>query len=270
LNLQDYSDQHQNVKPNASIKERWQKRVVTRGLSGAEGARQYLADYGRGIGAKKVIMLARQAEIQCDIPMSEIFWGKAHELELGEPARGSLKVSWVPIPDITPQQEVSLEGLPDDMQPGEIVTAQPVDARCDREHYINSPYYFGQAKIDGQKALAFVTPSQVVYQSRSMRVRETPSVEMDEALMAAAARSGPFILEGELTYLDFEGGEHRTGAQAATYNIDHDRPTVQPEMKFFIFDCLYYKDDLRRESKQTRLWEAETLCLYIQNAFEAL
>jgi bifunctional non-homologous end joining protein LigD len=269
LNLQEYRDQNQKVKPGADILERWQKRVVARNLTGASGAMQYLADYGKGIGIKKVVMLARQAEIVGDIPMSEMFYAKAHELEFGQPATGSLfsRPTDVIVMTMSPRQEMHLNGIPDEMQPGMIVTAQPEDAVLSREFFVGSPDYYGQPKIDGQKVLAFVTSAQVAYQSRSMKLHPTPSVEMDKALMKTAFNIGPFILEGEVTYLDCDGGEHRTGAQAATYNIECGAGAVPPEMRFYVFDCLYWfqDGDLRGRAKATRTMKAETICIHIQN-----
>src|SRR5262245_6748576 len=70
----------------AEIIERWQNRIVARNLhtQGEAGARQYLADYGRGIGAPKVILLALQAEAQGATEMALAFWKKAYTLETGK------------------------------------------------------------------------------------------------------------------------------------------------------------------------------------------
>lgn len=265
MNLQDYRDQNQNVKPNADIIERWQKRIVAGHLSGMQGGIDYLARYGTNISFKKVKMLARQAENMGDCPMSELFWAKAHEIEFGEPATGafSSRPNDVIVMTIAPEEAVTLDDFPADLQPGTVATAQPVDAAHDRDCYIDNPDYFGQPKIDGQKAVAFVTSTKVIYQSRSTKLRQTPSAEMDEALMKAASRIGSFIVEGEVTYLDCDGGEHRTAAQAATHNINCGAGAIPPEMQFCVFDCLYHGQDLRERGKSARLFVARTLVLHV-------
>jgi bifunctional non-homologous end joining protein LigD len=263
LNIQDYSNQNEKVKPNADIQERWQKRVVARGLNGASGARQYLADYGKGIGLKKVIMLARQAQMSGDIPMSEIFWAKAHELEYGESPTGSLTGSGQPIPVVTAPVESALPGIT--LQPGEIVPSQPIDARHSREYYIENPAFWGMQKHDGQKKLVFASASGCVWQARSTNVQASPSQELNDAMVRVANElGGSFVLEGEFTYLDCEGREHRTAAQAATANAICWKPEEPPIPMYYVFDCLEFMgDDIRNMPKSARLERAFQLVFEI-------
>ncbi|MBI3360146.1 MAG: hypothetical protein HY023_03445 [Chloroflexi bacterium] len=87
--------------------------------------------------------------------------------------------------------------------------------------------------------IALATIERRYYQSRSTNLGDAPSTEMDRALAAAAAKFGTFILDGELYYPDFRGGEHRTGAQAATVNLRYDRGGVQPQARYAIFKALF-------------------------------
>ena len=260
MDLQIYRNQNQKVKPNASILERWEKRIVTRGLHGASGARQYLSDYGKSIGLKKVVMLARQAEMSCDIPMSEIFWAKAHMLEFGEAATGSLTADNVQAPVVQAvREEAALPGIT--LQPGKVVTSQPIDAPDQRSYYIAHSGYWGMQKHDGKKELAFASAFGCAWQARSMKVHPSPDQELSNAMVRVANEiGGSFVLEGEFTYLDCEGGEHRTGAQAATANINLGRPTEQPIPVYYVFDCLeYMNEDIRNYAKSERLYRASLL-----------
>ncbi len=47
-------------------------------------------------------------------------------------------------------------------------------------------------------------------------------------------------MEGELYYLDFDGHEHRTAAQALTANQALGHPEARPQMHYAIFDCLLF------------------------------
>ncbi len=63
-------------KISADIRERWNNRIVQRGLHlmGEAGAVQYLSDYGRGIGTAKVISFALCAESEGYPEMAIGFW----------------------------------------------------------------------------------------------------------------------------------------------------------------------------------------------------
>jgi bifunctional non-homologous end joining protein LigD len=247
--LAEYVEQKRSGKKiPTGIRERWQTRVVPRGLHvmGEAGARQYLADYGRGIAAPKVIDLARQAEAEGYPEMALEFWRRAYELEIGHlpPAEGDvdLAVPSVPAGNVFPTSAggtPQVKDLPSHLQPGCIHTMQPVDAPLDREEYITDPAYWGQPKKDGCRTVVVATPEMVWYQSRSTNLQEVPSLEMDAVLREAAAGFGAFVLDAELYYRDALGGEHRTGAQAATVNVRAGYPGVHPQPRLAIFKALY-------------------------------
>jgi bifunctional non-homologous end joining protein LigD len=147
-----------------------------------------------------------------------------------------------------------VDGLPEHLQPGRIATMQPVDAPRGRGYYIASDLYWGQPKRDGNRLVIVATPDQVFYQGRSTKLREAPNLAMDYALREAARRHGPFVLDGELYYVDYKGGEHRTAAQAATANIEagYGEATVEPT--YAIFRALYVRGhDLTGSHDELRL-----------------
>jgi hypothetical protein len=134
-----------------------------------------------------------------------------------------------------------VDGLPPRLQPGKIVTMQPVDAPAgvSRLTYINSPRWVGMPKRDGERCVGTATPNQVWYQSRSMKFRAAPNEAINTALKEAAFRFGTFVLDGEEVWYDVEGGEHRTGAQAQTANDLLGYPRTAPRPCLCIFKALY-------------------------------
>ena len=87
---------------------------------------------------------------------------------------------------------------------------------------------------------------------------------MDQALAALGRKIGPFVLDGELYYPDYQGSEHRTGAQAATVNIEAgfgDFPTFP---RYAIFKALFYKGlDLCGDSEKERLAAGALIAKYL-------
>ena len=238
-------------KISADIRERWNNRIVTRGLHlmGEAGAVQYLADYGRGIGTAKVIGFALCAESEGYPEMAIGFWKRAFELETGEkPTKNTPNNSTTnPVPAAKSKTAAKIETannptvpeLPAHLQPGRIVTMQPVDAPSERSYYIENPDYWGQPKRDGNRVVVIATPDRVYYQSRSTNLRQPASVAIDRTLIETTAKIGIFVLDGELYYKSYTGSEHRTGAQAATVNIESGFPTTQPTAVYAIFKCLF-------------------------------
>ncbi|MEG4535492.1 ATP-dependent DNA ligase [Microcoleus sp. D2_18a_D3] len=254
-------------KISADIRERWNNRIVTRGLHlmGEAGAVQYLADYGRGIGTAKVIGFALCAESEGYPEMALGFWKRAFELETGEkpialnppnnstadfaPAKSSISA-----PKIETANNPIVAELPPHLQPGRIVTMQPVDAPSERSYYIENPDYWGQPKRDGNRVVVIATPDKVYYQSRSTNLRQQASIEIDRTLIDIATKIGIFILDGELYYKSCTGSEHRTGAQAATVNIESGFPTIQPSAIYAIFKSLFFQgNDLTTVAESERI-----------------
>ena len=242
-------------KISADIRERWNNRIVQRELHlmGEAGALQYLSDYGRGIGTAKVIGFALCAESEGYPEMAMGFWKRAFELETGEkPTKNTPNNSTTnPAPTAKPTTAAKVETvnnpvvaeLPPNLQPGRIVTMQPVDAPSERSYYIENPDYWGQPKRDGNRVVVIATPDRVYYQSRSTNLRRQASVAIEQALIETAAKIGTFVLDGELYYKSHSGSEHRTGAQAATVNIESGFPTIQPSAIYAIFKCLFFKQN---------------------------
>jgi ATP-dependent DNA ligase len=243
-------------KISADIRERWNNRIVQRELHlmGEAGAVQYLSDYGRGIGTAKVIGFALCAESEGYPEMAMGFWKRAFELETGEkpialasPNNPTTSLAIAAKPTAAPKIETVnnplVAELPPNLQPGRIVTMQPVDAPSERAYYIENPEYWGQPKRDGNRVVIIATKDKVYYQSRSTNLRQQPSIAIERALIETAAKIGTFVLDGELYYKSHSGSEHRTGAQAATVNIDSGFPTIQPSAIYAIFKCLFFKDN---------------------------
>jgi bifunctional non-homologous end joining protein LigD len=254
-------------KISADIRERWNNRIVARGLHlmGEAGAVQYLADYGRGIGTAKVIGFALCAESEGYPEMAIGFWKKAFELETGEkpialnaPNKSSTNLAAAAKSTTAAKIETVynpiVPELPAHLQPGRIVTMQPVDAPSERSYYIENPDYWGQPKRDGNRVVVIATPDKVYYQSRSTNLRQQASVEIDRTLIDTAAKIGTFVLDGELYYKSCTGSEHRTGAQAATVNIESGFPTTQPTAVYAIFKCLFsHGKDLTQIAESERI-----------------
>jgi len=238
-------------KISADIRERWNNRIVTRELHlmGEAGAVQYLADYGRGIGTAKVISFALCAESEGFPEIAIGFWKRAFELETGEkPTKNTPNNSTTnPAPaaksktaaKIETANNLTVSELPAHLQPGRVVTMQPVDAPSERSYYIENPDYWGQPKRDGNRVLVIATANKVYYQSRSTNLRQQASIAIDRTLIDTAGKIGIFVLDGELYYKSYTGSEHRTGAQAATVNIESGFPTTQPTAVYAIFKCLF-------------------------------
>lgn len=247
MNIIEYRESKLKTKVTADIAERWQKRVVTRQLdkNGRAGGAMYLESYGKRIGAKKCIRLAVMAESVGALPFAEVIWEKAYFLETGASEGLSLDGSDAPEPveygvgDALPE----IDGLPDHLQPGKIATLQPQNLdEHDVEHYIISPTYWAQPKIDGHRMIAICTEDEIWYQKRSLRLEFMPSRDIDTALRELAQEVGAVILDGELYWKDCLGMEHRTAAQAATANVNAGQPIAVPEANYALFDCLWYGD----------------------------
>jgi ATP-dependent DNA ligase len=264
--FKEYLETNRKSKVKAEINERWLTRVVPKNLNemGLKGAEQYLADYGQGIMAPKVIQLALKAEIENCPEMALGFWLKAYELETGQKADpseyealvGSTAAASSPSTPLKKVEEPQPSNFPKHLQPGKLITMQPVDAPNPREYYIDSPLYLGQPKRDGTRLVVFVEDGRVSYQSRTMSLRKSPSPELDEVFRSAAnsVKNGEYILDGELTYLDWHSGEHRSAAQAAQINSDEEYSAVQPALKYCLFEALNVDgEDLTRQSKLQRI-----------------
>jgi hypothetical protein len=269
MTLKEYADAKRaaagSKKIPSSIRKRWQERVMVRGLHemGASGARQYLSDYGRGMGAPKAINLARQAEAQGYPDMARVFWVMAYELEHGHapPSDDAGEPSPSAPSDGGASQELpQVDGLPDHLQPGHLSTMQPVDAPEKRGAYIGDSTYWGQPKRNGHRFLAIATPNAVHYQSRSLNLRPSPAVEMDDMLQEAAREFGPFVLDSELYYPDVLRGEHRTGAEAAEVNVASGFADIHPKPKLAVFKALFaHGKDLTPEAESVRIAAGEVI-----------
>ena len=254
MQFQEYVSKYRGKKVPADIQERWKTRILSSNLDklGEEGAQIYLDMYGKSIGAPKCVLLAIQAENSGCSNMAIGFWKKAAELEAVHviwPGESEIQDDTIPTPEIVRSDE----NVPDfgAMQPGYIAPMQPVDGKQPREYYIQSPYYWGQPKRDGNKLIVFATANKVWYQSRTMKLRASPL--MDVEMKRLASLHGSFIAEGEIYYADIYGKEHRTATQANTYNVDHGSSEL-PKLRFMSFSCLFYGgDDLRSATYADRI-----------------
>jgi hypothetical protein len=241
MNLSTYMMQNKSGRIPSGIYERWETRVEKFGwqYAGDTGAKNYLKRYGKGIGVPKLHDLGSLA-LQNGYPdFAREFFRRAalqQGMTLAEdvPSRPVMRpanVATVQTPDL-------IDFFPANMQPGRFLTMQPTDARQPREAFFMDDNYWGQPKVDGHKRVIFVCSEWVKWQSRPGKAQggmnESPDDTLDLALMQLASNVGPFILEGELTFLDAEGGEHRTFPQAVTAN-DNLKSKDMPETKVFVF-----------------------------------
>ena len=268
MDLQTYIDSKQGKRPTAEIVERWENRMVAQGLEkmGETGARQYLNLYGKSIAAPKCILLATQAQICGFQEVALGFWKKAYELETGGSTIGQSGTSTVSASQIL-HAPVSFkdDNFPSNVQPGKLATMQPADAVRDRYFYVNNPDYWGQPKRDGNKVVVFATANKVYYQSRSLKLRATPNFDLDLAFIKAAKLRGPFVLEGELYFLDYAGKEHRTGAQAAGVNVEAGYGHTPVLTRYGIFYTIYHDSDLRNQSYAIRVLYGESLASTLED-----
>ena len=237
------------------IKKRWTTRIVANEYEGATGAAFYLDRYGKSIGAPKVINLALCAQVNGDDDMAMAFWAKAYELETGklpvvEDAETKKVIEAVPVVGVVEK----VDGLPDYLQPGSVITMQAVDAGHGREYYAKSPYYIGQPKRDGKRLVIIKTTDKVFYQSRSTKLQARPSAEMEECLMQIG---GTYILDGELWYEAFDGSEHRTQPQAETHCKNIGQEGYQVHQVYTIFKALFDDEDLTRRTEEKRITSGE-------------
>jgi ATP-dependent DNA ligase len=267
MNFTDFIANNRKIakKPTADIRSRWASRIIARNLhtQGRAGAHAYLRDYGKGISTTKVIALAIQAECEgCD-DLALGFWAKAYELETGHvpdlPGQSSVVVT-------KPSTEPAFPGLPAHLQPGSIITMQPVDAAGTQEDYINNPIYCGQPKRDGSRIVVVASAQAVAYQSRSTSVLTSPGGSFDSAFRRAAEVRGPFVLDGELVYLDAAGGEHRTGSQAAQANATNGHPDARVRCRICAFKALFANvRDLTVADEEARIRAADLLVSIAQS-----
>lgn len=88
MNINGYAEtarKKSKGKVKAAIAERWNTRVLPRGLhnQGRRGAQAYLESYGKSIAAPKVVELALCAESMQAPAMAAGFWKAAYQLETG-------------------------------------------------------------------------------------------------------------------------------------------------------------------------------------------
>jgi bifunctional non-homologous end joining protein LigD len=267
------SGRAQAKKPSAEIYSRWASRIVARGLhrQGRAGAETYLRDYGRGISAAKVIAFALVAEAESCPDLAAEFWAAAFTLVTGDlPVRSTVTPSASATPAspasrATKRRCPTMAGLPPHLQPGCIITQQPVDAKHPRQHYCDVPAYIGQPKRDGNRIVLIASPDAVYYQSRSMSLQPAPDSMFDEACRDRAAVRGAFVLDGERVFIDSAGGEHRTGAQAAQTNTDLGTPSRAVICRLCIFKALFADGcDLTTEPEHHRIETAQSLVRSLQ------
>lgn len=228
-------------KPGTEILERWNNRVLKNRWQemGEAGAEAYLARFGRGIMPPKCIDLALMAEQQGYPDVAMGFWKKAYRLEIGQnPNSGNDAGTTASAPVTTLP---TIEGLPEQLQPGRITTMQAIDPPpgADRETYINDPDYWGQPKRDGKRQVVVAAPGQQFYQARTTSLHPAPSPEIQQAMAEAVEQFGPFVLDGEIYYLDVNGGEHRTLGQATKVNERLGRGDVQTQARYAVFVALF-------------------------------
>jgi ATP-dependent DNA ligase len=242
-------------KVKASILERWNTRVVPRGLhkQGGKGAGAYLDSYGKGISSGKIAELAICAETNGAGDMAKAFWEAAFFLETGvQASAGGASVSCVKAAAGGLSKPTS--HFPDALQPGLVHTMQAVDASLPREYFVENDAYYGQPKRDGFRNVLFATGDMVAHQSRSTSAMGSIDADLEGAVKRVAGAVGPFILDGERYYLSAKGSEHRTAAQAAAANIEAGNGEILPIAVYGVFKALFAGGkDLRDCSEDERI-----------------
>jgi ATP-dependent DNA ligase len=260
-------------KPKADINERWQSRIVAAGMDrrGRAGADDYISAYGKGIAAPKVIGFAVKAELEGANDMAARFWEIAYTLATGLSATATAGNGGAPTPSAPAPAKPQIPHFPSALQPGTISTMQPTDALRPQTAYILDSSYWGQAKRDGNRDLAIVTEDAAIHQSRSLSIMGSLDSRLDQAMQAAAKILGPFILDGERTYLDVDGGEHRTGSQAIQTNTELGQPTARPVTVFCAFKALFATGSSLLDSTEAeRIEAAEGIVPHIAEALAKL
>lgn len=252
-------------RPNADIHARWASRIEPRKLHqlGESGAQAYLRDYGKGISVAKVVAFALLAEEKSLFGFAGGFWAKAYALAGGTAGAGPIPAAPTTTP-VAPAPEPAAavpvgdySALPTTLQPGAVITMQPVDATRSRADFISDPSYIGQPKRDGSRIVVFATPDAVAYQARSNAIHHSPGDPLDAAFRAAATACGPFVVDGELVYLDDQGKEHRTGSQAAEANAQAGCPSARVVCRVALFKALYANgQDLTSGDEEARIHAA--------------
>ncbi len=224
------------VKIQIGISKRWAERVEQPGLQGTAGALAYLERYGRNIAAKKVIQLALKATLEGDLEMAQGFWAKAYFLTFDEQPElnGAVAHTNTVLQAAAPSSGVNPcpHGDFGNMQPGNLATMQAVDAKNGRRYYVNNDIYVGQVKHNGHRAVLFVdTDGGVQMQMRSLNMRPVPAKLQEALLDTQIEHLRPFILDGELLYLDANGQEDQTAAAAAEIG-------GVATLQYMVFQCL--------------------------------
>ena len=153
MNIHQYSENHQNVKPNASIQQRWNERVAGQGLHlmGRAGGDAYLANYGRGISASKCVALARMADVSGFPLVGARFWEEAFFLETG--AREVLIVAG----GTAPTPSVALAPVTLKEQFGQLPQLLTALTREDAFALLADPNIGVQEKKDGERTMTRTT-----------------------------------------------------------------------------------------------------------------
>ena len=190
------------------------------------------------MGADKAVGFALQAQSLGHNEMAMVFWGKAYFLTFGRLPENSAVVGTTEPAVREVKVEVRMPAFPDHLQPGRIDPMQPVDSERGEELLLRDANFWMQPKRDGKKFLLFATSTTAIAQTRSMNVVPVPSSEMTQRLIEVAKVFGPFILEAEVYYHSFDGREHRTGAQALTWNQKFSNGQA-PVIHCAPFSCLF-------------------------------
>ena len=248
--------------------ERWNSRILPRNLhkQGAPGAEVYLRDYGRGISTQKVEALALYAEGQGDEKFALGFWARGYELaykkkpsvsecdgQAGETG-ASEGTTYEKTTNLNEPAPVNFPSLPPHLQPGRIVTMQPVDAERNVEFYLENTCFLAQPKRDGERLVVGVeADGTALAQKRSGRVVSV-SPEWLPAIQKVTKEYGAFVLDGERYFADADGKEHRTGSQAATANMKNGKPDGEVVERYAVFKALFVGDlDLTQQMEIRRI-----------------
>jgi ATP-dependent DNA ligase len=228
VSIADFVRQNENKRVTSDIEERWNTRIVANGWDrqGERGAQNYLRQYGRSIGVAKCVKLAIKAE---SVGLSEFarpLWEHAYFIDTGV-SESLVSAEEDQIEDFVYE---AVAEFPENLQPGLVATLQPQDGGSENV-YITDDEFVAQEKIDGVRALAFVTEKDAYFQGRSTRdVAPYAGPGVSEKLRQLSKKHGNMVLDGEMAWIV---------SRKLKTAMDFDTNYEDCRSCFFIFDCLY-------------------------------
>jgi bifunctional non-homologous end joining protein LigD len=195
MTINELKQKYAVKKAGADIVQRWADRMESTGWAqrGESGAAAYLANYGKGISAKKVAALASYAESLGFAPVAARFWSEAYRLETGMDlpngeslsASGSTGVAAPVLPKPATASPTPVFRL----KPQLLIAVDLAEA----ERLLDSPQYGMQEKMDGERHPIEIVGGVVIGGNKRGLVRPVLPEVADELRFL-----GDAVLDGEI------------------------------------------------------------------------